>query len=182
MAEKRLGVVLYPDPFLRRKADKISVKDGVVSEPIKVLAERMALTLMRMGGAGLAAPQAGYSVRMVIINLTGSPKDNVCLINPEILSSSEETIELPEKCLSIPGAKGRVKRPRDVEVKGTNLSGADFVMELTGWGARVLQHEVDHLNGILFIDHLTGTQKSLAQNKLKKLRRAAKKRERAQKV
>lgn len=166
-----MGIILYPNKFLRRKAQKIKT----VSDDVKTLAQKMALCLMERGGAGLAAPQVGFSCRMIVLNLTGQPGDNVCLINPEIIEVSEETVELPEACLSIPGVRAKLIRPRKVKVKATNIEGVEFVSEFDGWGARVIQHEYDHLEGVLFVDHLTGVKKSMVANKLRKLRRRIKK-------
>lgn len=170
-------IVLYPEEFLRRKAAKVKE----VNDAVKILAQRMAITLLNNGGAGLAAPQVGYSVRVVVMNLTGDPKDCSCFINPEIIDQDEEMVSMPERCLSIPKVKGKVSRPANIVVKSMNLESKEFITELTGWGARVMQHEIDHLDGVLFVDHLKGVQKTMAANKLKKLRKSVERRQKAEK-
>ena len=175
--EQTQPIILYPEEFLRRKA--ATVKE--VNDAVKTLAQRMAITILKKGGAGLAAPQVGYSARIVVMNLTGDPKDCSCFINPEIMDQDEELVSMPERCLSIPKVKGNVMRPANIVVKFMNLAGKELIAELTGWSARVMQHEIDHLNGVLFIDHLTGVQKTMAENKLKKLRKAVTRHQKANK-
>jgi peptide deformylase len=175
--EQTQEIILYPEEFLRRKAAKVKE----VNDAVKTLAQRMAITLLSKGGAGLAAPQVGYSARIVVMNLTGDPKDCSCFINPEIMDQDEELVSMPERCLSIPKVKGNVMRPANVVVKFMNLEGKELVTELKGWAARVMQHEIDHLDGVLFIDHLKGVQKTMAANKLKKLRKAVTRHQKANK-
>jgi len=170
-------IILYPEEFLRRKAAKVKE----VNDTIKTLAQRMVITLLNNGGAGLAAPQVGYSARIIIMNLTGISTDNSCFINPEILDRDEEMVSMPERCLSIPKVRGMVSRPKRIVIKFTNIEGKELVTELTGWGARVMQHEIDHLDGVLFVDHLKGVQKTMAANKLKKIRKSVERRQKAEK-
>jgi len=170
LAAMQLPVYAYPETFLRKKAAPIAD----ITEDVKALAQQMAITLLKMGGAGLAAPQVGYSCRLIVVNLTGNPKENACFINPEIVSSSEEKVEMPEACLSIPKIRAKVIRPRSVTLKALNLDGEQIVEEIDGWSARVVQHEIDHLDGILFIDRVSGLRKGLLEGKLKRLRRNAK--------
>jgi len=174
--DEGLFILTYPHPFLRRKAAEIAE----VTDDVRELARLMVRSLTTFGGAGLAAPQVGYACRLVVMNLTGEKDSNVALVNPKIVEYSEDTVELPEACLSLPKIRGRVVRPRAIKVKATTLDGAAFgeedAVELQGWSARVLQHEIDHLDGVLFIDHLTGVKHKMIEKKLQRLHRLARKR------
>ncbi len=144
-------VVTMPDDILRAKARPVSkINEGV----FRVL-DNMRDTLYAEDGVGLAAPQIGISKRLVVID-TG---DNFMeLINPEIIDKQGEAIH-SEGCLSVPGIVGIVKRAEKVVVKALNRSGEEITMEGTGLLARAFQHEIDHLDGILFIDKAIETRK-----------------------
>lgn len=162
-----LDIVMYPDKILRAKSAPVTE----ITDDIKKLVRDMARCLLNNGGAGLSAPQVGKSLRIIIINLTGRDDDCSCLINPEIVSKSEDRMELPERCLSLPGIRDKILRPRIVRVTGKTVDGDDFDKEFDGWASRVIQHEVDHLDGILFIDHIKPMKRKMIEGKLKKLRR-----------
>lgn len=144
-------VVRVPDEILRGKCVPVkNVNDGVLR-----LLDNMRDTLYEYDGVGLAAPQIGVSRRVVVVD-TGN--NLIELINPEIVSREGEQLG-SEGCLSIPGIVGLVKRAEKVKVKATNRNGEEFTIEGSGLLARAFQHEIDHLDGILFIDKAIETRK-----------------------
>ena len=147
MAEKK--VVTYPDPILRQQAKTVSKPDAGT----KKLVEDMIATLRYVNGLGLAANQVG-ALQKVIVYDDGSGLG--ILINPKIVSMSGEQIGV-EGCLSVPGLQGEVKRANVVEVRGTDLHGKAVKIKAEGLLARIFQHELDHLNGTLFIDRADPT-------------------------
>ena len=152
-----LDIVEIGDPVLRRKAHKITQID----RDIRLLADDMLETLRDSGGVGLAAPQVGESIRMIVVEypeddtVEDSPKRTYKVINPEIIWRSEETVEGSEGCLSIPGYVGTVVRNESIKVKGLSVFGRPLKLNLSGWTARIFQHEIDHLEGICYIDRAT---------------------------
>jgi peptide deformylase len=139
-------IVKHPDPVLRETAKPVPK----VTSNIHKLLNDMADTMYDAPGVGLAAPQIGISKRVVVIDV-GDENGLVELINPEILEKDGEQFG-PEGCLSIPGLTGDVRRANTVKVKALNRDGNEIVLEGEGYLARAIQHEVDHLNGVLFID------------------------------
>ena len=145
------------DPVLRRKAHKITQID----RDIRLLAEDMVETLRDSGGVGLAAPQIGESIRMIVVeypeddSVEDSPMKTYKVINPEIIWRSEETVTGSEGCLSIPGYVGNVERNESIKVKGLSVFGRPLKINASGWLARIFQHEIDHLEGICYIDRAT---------------------------
>ncbi len=138
----------YPDDILYRKADPVSDIDGATAE----LVESMIETMHEYRGIGLAGPQVGRLERLFVVHVEGdTPR---VFINPQILRTSLEEVEMEEGCLSIPGVYAKVRRPEIVEVQAFNERGRPFTIEADGLLARVILHENDHLNGVLFIDHL----------------------------
>lgn len=152
-----LDIVQIGDPVLRRKAHKITQID----RDIRLLADDMVETLHDSGGVGLAAPQVGESIRMIIVEypeddtVEDSPMKTYKVINPEIIWRSEETVEGNEGCLSIPGYVGTVERNESIKVKGLSVFGRPLKISASGWLARIFQHEIDHLDGICYIDRAT---------------------------
>ena len=147
----------YPDPVLRKVAEKVTD----ISAGLCKLSEDMIETMRAARGVGLAANQIGVPVRIISLEL-GLEKESqpLVLVNPEIVQlTSEETAE--EGCLSLPGFYETVKRARQVLVKAVTLEGKEFSMECEGLLARAFQHEIDHLNGILLVDHLSPVKKQL---------------------
>ena len=156
----------YGDPVLRKTAAPVEAFD----DGLRALVERMAEALREANGVGLAAPQIGVPSRVVIIDTEYGEAPPRVLVNPEIVSASEETVVEDEGCLSLPGISLDVKRSARVSVKAQNEKGEEYTIEdASGLLAKALQHEVDHLNGILFIDHVSAVQRGLLRSKLKKI-------------
>ncbi|HTL39668.1 MAG TPA: peptide deformylase [Methylomirabilota bacterium] len=141
-----LKIVKVPDPILTKKTTLIKNIDAEILE----LADEMIQTCKKANGIGLAAPQIGKSIRMCIIDLEHLGLPPFALINPKIVSKSFKKVEMEEGCLSIPGVFGLVKRPAKIKVEALNLKGEKNKFDADGMVARVIQHEVDHLDGILF--------------------------------
>lgn len=143
-----LPIRLYPDAILRRRAKPIeSIDDGV-----RALANAMVETLIKRTGYGLAAPQVGVLKRLIVVDV---PDHSLyVLANPKIVEASEEKVLGVEGCLSIPGIEAEVERAKYVRVEGLNLKGEEISIDAEDLLARVFQHEIDHLDGVLFIDHL----------------------------
>ncbi len=160
-----LEIKKYPDSVLREKAKSVENVDGKLVK----LAEDMLETMYAAPGIGLAAPQVGESLRIIVFDVghsQGEPEPHV-LINPVITASEGEEIA-EEGCLSLPGIYTNVKRAAKVEVKGYDLDGNEVVMQAEGLMARVLQHEIDHLEGKLLIDRLSRVRQHMIKKKLKK--------------
>lgn len=148
----KLSLVLYPNPSLQKPSVKL-----VDFEAAKKLAPDMVETMIKNKGIGLAAPQIGQNIRLAIIHKDADPslKDHLVIINPKIFSAGEEMDTEEEGCLSIPGALGLVPRHRKIKVRFTDLEGNEIKIKAVGLFARVLQHEIDHLDGVLFIERAT---------------------------
>lgn len=163
-------ILKYPEPVLRSKAKKIENIDGKVKE----LADGMVEAMAKASGIGLAAPQIGELARLIIVDVA---EEFHILINPQLLEVGDEAVAEPEGCLSIPGVEAEVNRPWEVLVKAVTLSGKEVELHREGLLARVLQHEIDHLNGVLFIDHLGEARRVLTLKEYRKLRKEGEKRE-----
>jgi len=135
------------DLVLRQKAKRVPTVDG----SIRRLIDDMVATMQQQGGVGLAAPQIGVSLRVVVIQLPD--EEPFALVNPEIVRRSGER-EVVEGCLSVPGYAGDIKRSVSVTVKGWDRWGKSVRIKATGLQAQALEHELDHLNGVLFVDHV----------------------------
>ena len=162
-----LQIRLYGDPVLRQKASPIEA----IASAEKELADSMLATLYAIPNAvGLAAPQVGVLKRLVVIDVDREDLDSkpLVLINPKIQSLEGEIVD-EEACLSIPDVTADVKRAEKVVVTALSLDGEEFSVEGEGFFARVLQHEIDHLDGVLFIDHIGGLKRQLLRKKLHKL-------------
>jgi len=136
-----------PDPVLRQKTKRIPGMDPKLERLIKDMLE----TMPAVNGVGLAAPQVGISLRLAVIRMPD--EEPIILINPAIVRKSGERV-ISEACLSLPGYGGEIKRATSVTVKARNIEGKEFRLKATGLLAQALEHEVDHLNGTLYIDHL----------------------------
>jgi len=150
------SIATLPQPILRKKAHKVKVFD----KDLKVLIEDMIETMRNEPGVGLAAPQVGVSSRVVVVEYGDDEDDEVhkklyTVINPEIINPSEEMVNGIEACLSVPGYYGDVERHANILVKGQNKSGNSIKIKAEGWLARIFQHEIDHLDGIVYIDRAT---------------------------
>ncbi len=170
-----LDILTYPDPRLH----KIAAPVEEVTEDIRQLVRDMAETMYEAPGVGLAATQVGKLIRMVVIDISEEKNDLHVLVNPEITSRSEEIKECEEGCLSLPGLYEKVKRPSFVTVKAQDLKGEFFEMQCDELMSVCVQHELDHLDGIVFIDHLSQLKKSRAAAKLAKRRKEKAREEKA---
>lgn len=140
-------IVKNPDPVLREVAKPVRE----VTPNIRKLLRDMADTMYDAGGVGLAAPQVGISKRVIVVDPQDDETGLIGLVNPEILETEGEQLG-PEGCLSIPGLNGEVRRHMRIKVKGLDEDGNERIIEAEGYLARIFQHEIDHLNGILFTD------------------------------
>jgi len=161
-------IVKYGDPVLERPAKPIVQFDAELEE----LAEDMFATMYAAQGIGLAAPQVGKSLRIAVVDVTGgkNPEAKIVLVNPEVIHGEGEKRE-EEGCLSIPGFRGYVIRPQFVTVKAQTAKGEPFEIRGEDLLARAFCHEIDHLNGILFLTHLSMLKRDLIKRKIKKLRK-----------
>lgn len=164
-----MTVKIIGDEVLRKVASPVEDFNAELRE----LSENMIETMLAENGIGLAAPQVDVSKRLIValqmkdIHDTSAPP--MVLVNPETVHESKETWAYDEGCLSIPGISAMVMRPRDIEVKYQDLEGRVHSLSASDMFARILQHEMDHLDGTLFIDYLSSAQKSLLKSKLKDL-------------
>ena len=158
-------IFTYPDPVLRKKAKPVTEFD----EKLQQLVKDMAQTMYDAPGIGLAAPQIGVSKQVVVMDLSSEEEDNqlMVLINPEILSGEGSQTD-EEGCLSVVDLKAKVKRFSNIVVRAQDLEGNTNEFEADEWFARVIQHEVDHLNGVLFIDRISSLKRALYKKKRKK--------------
>ncbi len=167
-----LKVLVYGSSVLRKKAVPVSE----VTPELKAFAQEMLQAMYAQNGIGLAAPQVGRSIRLIVIDLTGEEEERKpqILFNPEVtVKQGEATAE--EGCLSVPGVWADVNRPEVISVKALNEDGQTVFMEnISGLAARCIQHEIDHLDGVLFVDKISATDRTLNDSKLKKLSREAK--------
>lgn len=147
----------YGDFVLRQVADPVMA----INKEIKNISEKMVEAMLRANGVGIAAPQIGVAKRIIVFDLDGKL---YILINPEIIETSEEEEENLEGCLSIPGVDAPVVRKLRAQVRGITLDEKEIEVEGEGLMARALQHEVDHLDGILFIDYLTPVRRRSVLN------------------
>jgi peptide deformylase len=150
MAVRELCIL--PNPVLRRKAKRVSSIDA----SIRRLVDEMLVTMHEAKGVGLAAPQVGVSLRVVVIQLP--EEEPLVLINPQIVKRAGER-EITEACLSIPGWAGHIKRSVSVTCKALDKQGREYRIKGTELLAQALEHEIDHLNGVLYIDHLDNEDK-----------------------
>jgi len=154
-------IIFLPEPILRRKAKPVTKFD----KELQILIDDMIETMREAPGVGLAAPQVNIPQQLAVIEYAEGedeeeenedappkPKKLYVLINPEIIKTSEEKVMGVEGCLSIPGLQGEVERHESIQVKGLNRYGKPQKLKVDGWMARIFQHEIDHLNGVLFTD------------------------------
>ncbi len=147
-----IPIRVLPDPVLRQKSKRVRVVDGSVRRLIGDMLE----TMHSAGGVGLAAPQVGTLLRVIVIGLP--EQEDIVLINPEIVRRAGERL-VEEGCLSIPGYIGEIKRAEMVRVKGRDQNGKEIRIKANELLAQALEHEIDHLNGVLYIDHLESMDK-----------------------
>ena len=162
-------IVYIPDPVLRRKARKVTLFDA----DLKALIDDMVETLREAPGVGLAAPQIGISERIIVVEYGKEdengeevgPKKLYAVINPEIVEAVEETEIGVEGCLSVPDLVGEVERSLKIVIKGKNKQVKPIKIKAEGWLARIFQHEIDHLEGVIFTDRATKVWKPTAEEK-----------------
>jgi peptide deformylase len=168
-ARKIYKIVLYGDPVLETRAAEVTRFD----EDLRTLAAEMFETMYHAHGVGLAAPQIGISKRIAVIDVTfkEDPNAKIVIVNPEIVhKQGRQTAS--EGCLSLPDFREPVTRAERVTVRAQDLDGKTFEISGDGLLARAFQHEIDHLNGKLFISHLSALKRDLIKRKIKKLQKA----------
>jgi peptide deformylase len=161
-----LPIRIYPDPVLRAKCREV----GDFGAGLRKLAADMIETMHAAPGVGLAASQVGVDLRVAVVDLSvgEDPQQIHVVVNPEIVHpEGSETEE--EGCLSLPGINDKVSRPTRIAVRAVDLEGKPLEIQAEDWLARAFCHEIDHLNGILFTDHLRGLRKERARRQLKRL-------------
>src|SRR2546430_8161633 len=167
-ARKIYAIVKYGDPVLEKPTSPVKKFDADLEQ----LSEDMFASMYAAQGVGLAAPQIGLGLRLAVVDVTGgkNPEAKIVLANPEVIHAEGEKRE-EEGCLSIPGFRGYVLRPQFVTVKAQNAKGEFFEIRGEDLLARAFCHEIDHLNGILFIQHLSMLKRDLIKRKIKKLKK-----------
>ncbi len=165
-----LPILIAPKPILKARARPVAAADA---DTVRDLVARMFAAMYLAPGIGLAAPQVGVGLRLAVIDLM--PKDvraPIVLVNPEILAVSAELATREEGCLSLPGQYAEVTRPARVKVRFSDAAGLRHEIEADGLLATCLQHEIDHLDGVLFVDHLSALKRNMLMRKLAKEQRA----------
>jgi peptide deformylase len=162
-------IVKYGDPVLEKPAAMIKKFDADLQQ----LVDDMFASMYAANGVGLAAPQIGKSIRLTVIDVSNgkNPEAKIVLLNPEIIHAEGEVRE-EEGCLSIPGFRGYVVRPQFVTVRAQNVQGESFEIRGENILARAFCHVIDHLNGVLFLQHLSMLKRDLIRRKIKKMRKA----------
>jgi len=164
----KLKIIKYPDPFLKQKCLPVTSFD----KELKILADNMLNTMYESEGIGLSAIQVGVLKRVIVIDITEELKKPLILINPVITPSNSKFLEFKEGCLSFPGIYESVKRNEEIAVDYNSVEGKKLSMKATGLLSICIQHEVDHLEGVVFLDRLSGLKRNRAEKKfLKKLNR-----------
>ncbi len=172
----KLPIVTIPDKGLREKTRPVTKFDADLQQ----LIDNMIETLNEANGVGLAAPQIGQPLKLAVIwtlpeeddagNEMPDTRDLYVVINPEIFWTSHEMEKGVEGCLSIPGYLGEVERPTSIRVRGLDRHGRKFRRRFDDWDARIFQHEIDHLNGVLYIDKLTGPENIWTEEEFEEMR------------
>lgn len=169
-AVETLPILIAPHAALRAKARPVAPDDAAA---LRTLIPRMFETMYQAPGIGLAAPQVGIGLRLVVVDLMpGDEPAPVTLINPKIIGISDDWATREEGCLSVPGQYADVSRPARVKIRYQDLEGASREIEGDGLLAACLQHELDHLDGVLFVDHLTALKRNMLLRRLAKDLRA----------
>lgn len=163
---EQLRILIAPNPALRAKAKPVGPADD---ERVRDLAPRMLAAMYEAPGIGLAAPQVGVGLRLAVVDLMPDNRPQpIVLINPEIAARDELLVAREEGCLSLPGQYADVTRPARVKVRYLDLAGARQEIEADGLLAACLQHEIDHLDGVLFVDHLSSLKRNMIMRRLAK--------------
>ena len=163
-------ILTEPDPFLRKKSEDVEA----VNNEIRLLMDDMVETMYAAPGIGLAAIQIGVPKKVIVIDLTreGEKKNPLYFVNPEIITSSHTDISYEEGCLSVPGQFAEIIRPDKCKVKFLDYNGTEKILEAEGLLATCIQHEMDHLKGVLFIDYLSKLKKGMIIKKLSKQKKS----------
>ena len=164
-----LPIIVAPDPRLKVKAKPV----GEVTDRIRKLLADMVETMHAAPGIGLAAPQVGEALRMLVIDIAkdGEPSTPMKIINPEITWASAEVVPWEEGCLSLPDQFAEVERPKEVKVRYLDETGKKQEVHATGLLATCIQHEMDHLDGVLFVDHISALRRNMILRKLVKIKK-----------
>ena len=169
-AGERLPILIAPHPALRTKTRRVRPED---LDLVRDLLPKLFATMYAAPGIGLAAPQVGVSLRLAVVDLQpGDKPAPMVLINPEVVAASEDQVTREEGCLSLPGQYADVNRPARVRVRHEDETGGRHEFEAEGLLAACVQHELDHLDGILFVDHLTPLRRNMLMRKLAKEQKA----------
>jgi peptide deformylase len=161
-----LQIVVVPDPILKARAKPVAAAE---MDRVRALLPRMFTTMYQAPGIGLAAPQVGVGLRFAVVDLMPDDKpEPIVLINPDVVARSKELATREEGCLSLPGQYADVTRPARVTVRYTDAGGAKRQIEADGLLAACLQHEIDHLDGVLFVDHLSALKRNMILRRLAK--------------
>ena len=166
MSDEKLPILLVPDPRLRLKSRQVDAGDD---DLVRSLAPRMLAAMYAAPGIGLAAPQVGSNLRLIVVDC--GPKDApapMILVNPEIQAFSREMALREEGCLSLPGQFADVERPARIKLRWRDLDGMRREMEAEDLLGVCFQHEIDHLNGVLFVDHISALKRNMMLRKLAK--------------
>ena len=164
-----MEILLVPNELLRQKADRLI---NITSEDIKI-ANQMMDTMIKAPGVGLAANQVGILKQIITINFEDKENDkraNYILFNPSIIEYSEEKVIMEEGCLSLPEQYADIERPKKIFLEYIDENEKNIKKEIDGYEARILQHEIDHLSGILFVDYLSSLKRNIIIKKVKKLK------------
>ena len=163
-----MEILLVPHPILRQKANKLK---SITEEDIKI-ANQMMEAMIKAPGVGLAANQVGILKQIVTINYEDKERNkkvNYVLFNPSIIKYSDETVVMEEGCLSLPEQYADVERPKEIVVEYIDENKKTIKKEIDGYQARILQHEIDHLSGKLFVDYLSSLKRNIIIKKVKKI-------------
>ena len=164
-----MEILLVPNELLRQKANRLI---NITSEDIKI-ANQMMDTMIKAPGVGLAANQVGILKQIITINFEDKENDkraNYILFNPSIIEYSEEKVIMEEGCLSLPEQYADIERPKKIILQYIDENQKNIKKEIDGYEARILQHEIDHLSGILFVDYLSSLKRNIIIKKVKKLK------------
>ncbi|MFQ5469669.1 MAG: peptide deformylase [Gammaproteobacteria bacterium] len=161
-----LHILHYPDPLLRKKA--LPVQE--VDDEIRVLVDDMFETMYDAPGIGLAAPQVNVSKRLIVLDITEDKSNPICLVNP-VITAKEDSEQMEEGCLSVPGIYDIVERAARIQLTALDRDGQSVEMSAEGILAVCIQHEIDHLDGKLFVDYLSDLKRKRIRKKMDKVRR-----------
>jgi peptide deformylase len=161
-----LPILVVPDPILKAHARQVTAGD---MEQVRALVPRMLATMYAAPGIGLAAPQVGVGLRVAVVDLMANDKSKpYALINPEVIARSDELATREEGCLSLPGQYADVTRPARVTIRYLDVEGARRQIDAEGLLSACMQHEIDHLDGVLFVDHLSALKRNMILRRLAK--------------